>query len=93
MTRLEDRDTDLSNSIIFLDDPISSLDGNHLFNTYAFIKAKLTDCKQLFVSTHNLDFFNLMKDFIENILHDETNPRSKVYPPEKLPYYLIQRRK
>ncbi len=93
MTRLDALEIDLADCIVFLDDPISSLDWNHLFNTYAFIKAKLENCQQLFVSTHNLDFFNLMKDFIGNILSDPSNQRSKVYPPERLPYYLIQRQR
>lgn len=96
MTRLDALEIDLADCIVFLDDPISSLDWNHLFNTYAFIKAKLESCKQLFVSTHNLDFFNLMKDFIEKI--EVINPRHpermmRLYPSEKLPYYLVQRRK
>lgn len=92
MTKLDSREIDLTECIVFLDDPISSLDWNHLFNVYAFIKAKLEKCKQLFVSTHNLDFFNLMKDFIGNI-PDSANPRNKMYSFDKLPYYLVQRKK
>ncbi|HEU5053033.1 MAG TPA: AAA family ATPase [Hanamia sp.] len=70
ITKLEDKNTTLANSIIYLDDPISSLDSNHLFNTYSFIRTKFYDeqtrtlkCKQLFVSTHNYEFFNLIKDW------------------------------
>lgn len=64
MTRLEDKNSNLSESIVILDDPISSLDINHLFNTYSFIKNHLSNCKQLFILTHNFEFFNLIKDWL-----------------------------
>ncbi len=65
ITCLEDKNTNLGDAIVFVDDPVSSLDSNHLFNIYAFIKSKLGDCRQLFVSTHNLEFFNLLKDWLK----------------------------
>ena len=79
--------TKLDETIVFIDDPVSSLDCNHLFNIYAFIKSKLSNCAQLFVSTHNLEFFNLMKDFLM-----ETKDRSgkKLYCKKDLPCYLVQ---
>lgn len=61
ITRLEDKNTVIADTIVFIDDPISSLDSNHLFNTYSFIKTKLSSCKQLYISTHNFEFFNLIK--------------------------------
>lgn len=81
LTRLEDQETDISKAIVFVDDPISSLDSNHLYNTFAVIKAKLEDCNQLFVSTHNLEFFNLMKDWFTKIKGNKSKCR----------YYLIER--
>jgi wobble nucleotide-excising tRNase len=67
LTRLEDRETDISKAIVFIDDPISSLDSNHLYNTFAVIQAKLSDCHQLFVSTHNHEFFNLIKEWLKSV--------------------------
>lgn len=67
VTKLEDKNTTVANSIIYLDDPISSLDSNHIFNIYAFIKTKLSPCKQLFVSTHNSEFFNIIKDWYSDL--------------------------
>jgi len=67
LTRLEDKDTDISKAIVFIDDPISSLDSNHLYNTFAVIQAKLSDCHQLIVSTHNHDFFNLIKEWFKKV--------------------------
>lgn len=82
ITCLEDRDTNLSNTIVFVDDPVSSLDSNHLFNIYAFIKSKLGNCRQLFISTHNLEFFNLLKDWMKDRREIQKNERS---------FYLIRR--
>lgn len=66
LTRLEDKDTDISKAVIFIDDPISSLDSNHLYNTFAVIQAKLSGCHQLIVSTHNHEFFNLLKEWFKD---------------------------
>jgi wobble nucleotide-excising tRNase len=69
----------IEDTIVYIDDPISSLDSNHLFNTYAFIKDTFYEfdnssnpkhkckCKQLFISTHNFEFFNLLKDWFSKL--------------------------
>lgn len=63
-------------TIVYIDDPISSLDSNHIFQVTAAIndlfiarvtqpngkEAWSTTCKQLFISTHNFEFFNLMRE-------------------------------
>ena len=96
MASLGDRDTELDKTIVFIDDPVSSLDHNHLFNIYAFIKSTLANCGQLFISTHNLEFFNLMKDFLGEI-KDQNNNKKKMYLNDrkkdlpKLPCYLVQK--
>lgn len=60
---LEDAGNLLANTIVFVDDPISSLDSNHIYSIYALIMERLKgQCQQLFVSTHNSEFFNLLKD-------------------------------
>lgn len=60
---LEDGGNSLSDTLIFVDDPISSLDSNHIYAIYALIIERLKGkCRQLFVSTHNYEFFNLLKD-------------------------------
>ena len=59
--------------IIYIDDPVSSLDTNHIFFVFSLIESVLTipnkesnhtnSCKyrQLFISTHNLDFLKYLK--------------------------------
>ena len=48
-----------NNLILYIDDPISSLDNNHIFFIFSLIESIITkpkNYKQLFISTHNLDF-------------------------------------
>lgn len=50
--------------VIFIDDPISSLDNSHIFFMYSLIDTVLikpTKFGQLFISTHNLEFLKFMK--------------------------------
>lgn len=71
LTRLKEHKK-FEDIIVYIDDPISSLDSNHIFQVTAIIKETFfhqktsgewsTRCKQLFVSTHNFEFFNLMKE-------------------------------
>lgn len=71
--KLEETNFNLSNSIIFIDDPVSSLDSNHIFGVYSFLSEKLKNCGQLFITTHNFDFFNLLKDFRRYDLANQGN--------------------
>ena len=67
---------DLSKTIVYIDDPISSLDSNHIFQVNALLKdfffskekpedensPTVLNCMQLFLSTHNFDFFGLLRE-------------------------------
>ena len=66
LTRLGDTDTELSETIVFVDDPISSLDSNHIYNIFSLVRTHLCDCHQLIISTHNHDFFNLVKEWLKS---------------------------
>lgn len=65
LAKLDDINTRNLKPIIWIDDPISSLDGNHIFFVYSLLNAEIVSAgnfEQLFVSTHNLDFLKyLMK--------------------------------
>lgn len=63
ITRVQDGRHALADTRVVVDDPISSLDANHLFNTYALIKTQLGGCRQLFISTHSFEFFNLVREW------------------------------
>ncbi|WP_439884779.1 AAA family ATPase [Pseudomonas syringae] len=60
-------------TIVYIDDPISSLDSNHIFQVTAIIKEFffhqplengpwVTRCAQTFFSTHNFEFFALLRE-------------------------------
>lgn len=71
ITKLLENGNDLSQTIVYIDDPISSLDAHHLLHINAFIKSTFyrfdsTEnpkhaclAKQLFISTHSYEFFHL----------------------------------
>ena len=64
MAKLEDVETKGGKPIIWIDDPISSLDSNHIFFVYSLINSEIVakqDFEQLFISTHNLDFLKYLK--------------------------------
>ena len=64
MGKLDDVVTADKKPIIWIDDPISSLDGNHIFFVYSLLRAEIVEkqrFEQLFVSTHNLDFLKYLK--------------------------------
>ena len=61
LTSLEEDGASTEDTIVFVDDPVSSLDSNHIYAAYALITERLKGCRQVFVSTHNSEFFNLLK--------------------------------
>jgi wobble nucleotide-excising tRNase len=73
MAKLQGADSEGKDLIIYIDDPISSLDGNHVFFVYGLIESliarSVTDGSgnktyrylQLFISTHSLEFLKFLK--------------------------------
>lgn len=66
ITRVQDGRHPLADTRVIIDDPISSLDANHLFNTYALIKTQLVGCRQLFIATHSFEFYNLIREWVSD---------------------------
>lgn len=64
ITKLKENDNNIEDTIVVVDDPISSFDSNHLFHAYSFMKMNCEKAKQLFVLTHNFTFFKLVRDWI-----------------------------
>jgi len=57
---LTDVDVNIQNTIIILDDPISSFDSNFYYNAIAYIREKTCLAGQVFLFTHK---FSLLKDY------------------------------
>lgn len=70
----------LPNTIIFIDDPISSLDSNHIFQVRSLLKYffKTEDFAQLFISTHNFEFFSMLLDS-EELFHRQKKTKADFY--------------
>ncbi len=74
LTKLKElKPEELKLAIVYIDDPISSLDSNHIFQVTAMIKETFfyqemeggpwtTRCGQTFFSTHNFEFFSLLRE-------------------------------
>ena len=74
--------------IIWIDDPICSLDSNHIFFIYSLINEKICGLKkfsQLFISTHNLDFLKYLKRLNNSFNNNGVTPNLKIAK------FLIQR--
>jgi len=52
----------LAQTVVFVDDPISSLDANHVYQVFVLLLRHLQDAKQLFISTHSSELFNAIKE-------------------------------
>lgn len=79
----------LKTTIIFFDDPISSLDSNHIFQVRSLIQHFFKDkgdYLQLFISTHNFEFFSVLLD--SNLFKNVNRATTKA---EDCPFYLINR--
>lgn len=98
MAKLQDVKTDGTNPIIWIDDPISSLDSNHIFFVFSLIDSELFNkdkelkYQQLFISTHNLDFLKYLKQLTVKdgkknrfiaIKNDRENKFSRMYMIQK----------
>lgn len=88
IAKLLDKNTKFDETIVYIDDPVSSLDSRHLFNTYSLIndifrgnKEQPCKCKQLFLSTHNYEFLCLSLEWFDKIPNSSTSTA----------YYLVQK--
>lgn len=67
ITKLKENDNKMENTIVVVDDPVSSFDSNHLFHAYSFLRSNCDKAKQLFVLTHNFTYFKLIRDWFEGV--------------------------
>lgn len=90
LAKLHDVDTRDLKPIIWIDDPISSLDSNHIFFVYSLLDAEIVSVgkfEQLFVSTHNLDFLKYLKKLRGSFL--APNGKQQSYQNE---YFTVVRK-
>lgn len=88
ITKLKENDNRMEDTIVVVDDPVSSFDSNHLFHAYSFLRSNCDKAKQLFVFTHNFTYFKLIRDWFEGINRN----RRRKNPPKKPSafFYIIE---
>ena len=64
LAKLEEGPAPLEETIVVIDDPISSLDENHIYAVHSICEKRLAEARQLFVLTHNSNFFGMTKDWM-----------------------------
>lgn len=83
-------------SIIFIDDPVSSFDSSFIYQAFSLIKNHFNEVEQLFISTHNFQFFNLVKDWFvrKNRNTEDANKdralEGKDEKPNPCEFYMIK---
>lgn len=102
IAKLDDPESTGKELIIYIDDPISSLDSNHIFFIFSLIESLIAKpikntagsntyrYKQLFISTHNLDFLKYLKRLSIPRKNISTNS-SKTKSIEDQEHFMIER--
>ncbi len=65
ISTLKENGNEIEKTKVLVDDPISSFDSNHLFHSYSFLKQECEQAKQLFILTHNFQYFKLVRDWLQ----------------------------
>lgn len=67
LVQLKDQGFNLSEGIVVIDDPISSLDASAIYQAFSFLKNSTQGAKQLFILTHNFEFLRLLINWVKHI--------------------------
>lgn len=79
ISKMEEKEFDIENSVIVVDDPISSLDTNALYAAGSFIRCHFEKASQVFILTHNYHFFREIFGWMNRL------EKPKIWPAD-LPY-------
>jgi len=88
ITKLNENSNSVEDSIVVIDDPVSSFDSNHLFHAYSFLKANCSTASQIFVLTHNFTYFKLVRDWFDGI--NKNRKRKKTHKDDCAFYFTIE---
>lgn len=86
VAKAQERNFKIRDGIIFIDDPISSLDLNFIYHCFSLIKNHFGNVGQLFVSTHNFELFNLLKKWFL----DKNKNRTRSKKDEVCCFYMVE---
>lgn len=83
--KLNENANKMENTIVVVDDPVSSFDSNHLFHAYSFLRNNCNAAKQIFVFTHNFTYFKLVRDWFDGV---NKNRKRKNPPREENAFFF-----
>jgi wobble nucleotide-excising tRNase len=66
IVKVGEKEFQIKDGIIFIDDPISSFDSNFIYHCFSLINTSFKEVGQIFISTHNFQLFNLVKEWFIN---------------------------
>ena len=91
---LKENDFSREDGIIVIDDPISSLDQQYLFNIYVIMMREVLKeslCCQAFIFTHNFYFFRKVRNCIKNISKLKDNEKKRDYDNISVSVYSVEK--
>lgn len=65
VVHLTDGFFDIANGIVVVDDPVSSLDSNSMYQAFSVIKNAVKNAGQVFILTHNFEFLKLLLNWLQ----------------------------
>lgn len=83
---LEDRDFELANGVVVLDDPVSSLDANAMHLAFSLMRDRTAHAGQLFVLTHNFAFFRQVRNWLRYL----PGQRNKDVSKQPARFYMLE---
>lgn len=83
---LEDRDFELANGVVVLDDPVSSLDANAMHLAFSLMRDRTAHVGQLFVLTHNFAFFRQVRNWLRYL----PGQRNKDVSKQPARFYMLE---
>lgn len=96
IVKVEEKEFKIKDGIIFIDDPISSFDSNFIYHCFSLISTHFKDVGQLFISTHNFQLFNLIKEWFINknnsVKKDNEKLKAKNQTEKPMPceFYMVE---
>lgn len=70
---LDDREFSLTEGVVVLDDPVSSLDENSIYLAFGYIRQRTQNAAQLFLLTHNFTLFRQVRNWFHNLRGQRRN--------------------
>ncbi|MBD1421991.1 AAA family ATPase [Sphingobacterium chuzhouense] len=82
IAKLKENGNEIKDSILVIDDPISSFDSNHLYHSFACLRDICEKAKQAFILTHNFQYFKLVRDWLVRKNVDKAKVKASFYSIE-----------